>query len=758
MTEGGGLGAHRRLPVLLVLLVVLALAPFLPAILGGGVLVYRDHLAHFLPKRWLLSRALDGDASLLWNPYVSAGVPFLADPESGVFYPPAVLLFGLLPFRFAFDLFPPLHVAWIGLGTYLLLRRNGLEPAPAALGGLVVEWCGFAFSVSDLANTLASWSWIPWALLCARAAAGESGLRRRWAGLTGLCLALSFAAGDPAIALATALLCAATAARSAAGGGRTRREAVRAAAVSISWMAVAAAGLAAVQAVPFLEWALRTRRAEGIPIELATERSLQLPDLLGFFAPLPFAGPGWTRWARTQDFLASLYAGWVPLFAVAWLEARRWRRSLPWAGLAVIGVLLALGKNLPGYGLLYASGLDVVRYPARFLFLSFPAFAVLAALGFSALLERVRGGARLPPARALAPAAGAASMAAFFLLVPLGWPRQVVLGLAGGLARGAVLAGAAGGLALAASRRRLGETSLAGLVLLLAIADLGFYGRPGFDTAPLSSLLAPPVTVAGLRGVSGAPPRVYCAVPLAIRESYAARGDPPPLGHARRSLAFLPSGGSLLYGIAEVGRDPVLPVLSYEPVEKALAGGDGREWERFLGVQLRTDLVRGASGPRLSYRRVRADPSPLRLLDPTGDLAGRPLLDPATAGAVAFGRGAESCPGTSRSDLLEWHSSGLTARVRASCPTLLVHTSDAMPGWRVRLDGQPAGLVPVLGTFQGVIVPPGEHEVRFLYRPRSLVVGAGVSALTLLLLGGAAAARRFTEGGRSAAGRRSGRV
>ena len=58
-----------------VLTVVFAvgLLPFLPALLLGEVFVARDHLYHFLSRRWLLAQALDGAASLIWNPLEAAG-------------------------------------------------------------------------------------------------------------------------------------------------------------------------------------------------------------------------------------------------------------------------------------------------------------------------------------------------------------------------------------------------------------------------------------------------------------------------------------------------------------------------------------------------------------------------------------------------------------------------------------------------------------------------------------------------------------
>jgi uncharacterized membrane protein YfhO len=56
------------------------------------------------------------------------------------------------------------------------------------------------------------------------------------------------------------------------------------------------------------------------------------------------------------------------------------------------------------------------------------------------------------------------------------------------------------------------------------------------------------------------------------------------------------------------------------------------------------------------------------------------------------------------------------------------------PGWRAYLDGQAVGVLRVNYNQRGVLVPAGEHEVRFVYRPKSVIIGATVSLLTAVFL------------------------
>ena len=72
--------------------------------------------------------------------------------------------------------------------------------------------------------------------------------------------------------------------------------------------------------------------------------------------------------------------------------------------------------------------------------------------------------------------------------------------------------------------------------------------------------------------------------------------------------------------------------------------------------------------------------------------------------------------------------SGSTDRRRA----FLVLSDVHYPGWEVRCDGSPAALVRCDYAIMGTVVPAGEHEVSFRFRPTSLRVGGAISALTAL--------------------------
>jgi uncharacterized membrane protein YfhO len=64
---------------------------------------------------------------------------------------------------------------------------------------------------------------------------------------------------------------------------------------------------------------------------------------------------------------------------------------------------------------------------------------------------------------------------------------------------------------------------------------------------------------------------------------------------------------------------------------------------------------------------------------------------------------------------------------------VLVLSEMYFPGWRAFIDGAEAPIYCANYLFRAVQVPRGHHEVAFVYRPMSAVVGAVLSILSVLL-------------------------
>src|SRR3990172_4083421 len=114
---------------------VLAFHPVLAA--SNTLLTDYDLYAYFYPYWNYKAEVMRAGYLPLWNPYLFTGVPFLANIQSGVFYPPNLLMLGLEAPRAA-ALSYLLHLWLPAAGMYLLLRSCTGLGILAGLAGSVL--------------------------------------------------------------------------------------------------------------------------------------------------------------------------------------------------------------------------------------------------------------------------------------------------------------------------------------------------------------------------------------------------------------------------------------------------------------------------------------------------------------------------------------------------------------------------------------------------------------------------------------------
>ena len=333
-----------------IFLALLATTIFLPALVQRQVFTLRDHFDYFQPLRYFTAQELQAGRLPFWNPYSASGEPWLANPQSGVFYPPT-WLFLALPFETAYMLFLLLHLLLLGWGAYLLFARSVSEGA-AVVGGAALMFSGPVLSLLDVQNNLATLAWIPLALWCA-----AEGAWRRGA----VVLALAFLGGEPFFAALAALLYA-----------LVRRK------LDVLWTALAAFGISAVQLLPFLDFVATSDRAAGMEDALILRDSMTAADWLR--AVLPGA-------AAQQQFIPVVYLG-VVVVVLALIGAAAARRNVParaWLVLLCAAIAVSAGPQL-----LTHLPLTLFRYPARLVPIAAVAVAALATIGW----ERIRPGRR----------------------------------------------------------------------------------------------------------------------------------------------------------------------------------------------------------------------------------------------------------------------------------------------------------------------------------------------------------------------------
>jgi hypothetical protein len=99
-------------------------------------------------------------------------------------------------------------------------------------------------------------------------------------------------------------------------------------------------------------------------------------------------------------------------------------------------------------------------------------------------------------------------------------------------------------------------------------------------------------------------------------------------------------------------------------------------------------------------------------------------------GAAAGG----SASAEASAEVTRYEPNLVDVRTKAGGPAVLVLGENHYPGWRAYLDGRSVGVLRVDYNLRGVYVPAGEHEVRFVYRPKSVYFGLLVSLLAAAAL------------------------
>lgn len=346
------------------LLTLLAILLFARPLVRSEVFTFRDHSDYFQPLRYFTAFELRHGRLPLWNPYNASGESWLANPQTGVFYPPA-WLFILLPFASAYTLFLLLHLILLAWGAYLLFSRVGSNDG-ALIGAVALMFCGPTLSLLDISNNLTTFAWIPLVLWCAL-----SGASAPWSGAA---IAMSFLAGEPFFATAGALMFVLI----------RRRQAID--------VALTAFCLAAIQLLPFLAATVGSDRAGAVGAEEILRDSMPLADWLHVAIPPPI-GPAGIAAGLHEQFIPLVYVGLVPvvLAVVGIVTSIRRRATQAWLGLLAVCILISSGSFFrPVAALLTSLPITLVRYPARVVPLGALAVIALAAIGWDRLAPFAR--------------------------------------------------------------------------------------------------------------------------------------------------------------------------------------------------------------------------------------------------------------------------------------------------------------------------------------------------------------------------------
>ena len=357
---------------------ILAVAAYGRLLDPGLMLVDYDALVYFYPLRAYAAAAVLEGRLPLWNASSFAGAPFLANPQTALFYPPTALFFWLaVPYAYSLNLI--LH-AFLAGALFHGFGRLSLSARPiAATAGAAIYMLGGPLSGQyGHLNQLSAAAWLPLILLLGQQAIVRNSRRLALAG--GCVFAVQLLAGHPQqsyMTLAALGLVGLWSGWPAGWRGLARTVGL------LGLLALSGLALAAIQLAPTAELARASIRGSGIDYRDAVAGSLW-PWLVAR-ALLP---------SFQNDLGSTEYLGYIGvsglLLAGLALGAADRRRVALGLLLLVPGLALALGGANPLYPLLYERlpGFASFRVPARWLLLYTLGAACLATTGLDWLLAR----------------------------------------------------------------------------------------------------------------------------------------------------------------------------------------------------------------------------------------------------------------------------------------------------------------------------------------------------------------------------------
>lgn len=692
----------------------------------GQNLIAYDFYGQFYPYIVHAWRSLGAGGGLLWNPYQDCGQPFFGNSQTGLLYPVNVV-FAVLPREPALLASVIINLTIAGVGMFQLCRTLRIERVPALCGAL-------AFQLGWAASMLAAWSpthiapfaWLPVAMWRLERLIRAPSLRGGvWLALV---LAIQLLPGFPQTVFFTYQL---IALRAVWALLFRQVERPRIFLVALALGLVGPVLLDAVQLLPAMEVARESVRQS--PVSDAR---------LG-------ASFSW-RTLRQTLIAQTAEPGNALLLLVAMVgvaAAPRLRRATDAAFYALVAILyfvLSLGPGSIVYAVYARLPMgSAFRGPARLLWVTNFAVAVLVALGCQALLNTDRA----PRTRARLGAALLAGTAALYVL-SAGALRLLDLGFIALLVA----------WALAPSRPSVMRAAPFVLIALIACDVLiggrapvlglrrgDVYGRNAEVFDFVRARLTPQDRVLIVGGQPALDLMAKSATLFALPNIH----DYDALAAQRYAeyFTFLRTARTMhdfedWYWIF----DKLLPSTLQRPLFDATAARylivaqrldtTSRAFDDSLHLLLERDGVRvyenDQAMPRARYvGRVtgRDDAQVLpALIDRAVDLRREVVVSAADAARLS-GSGGD---GSGSVEFVADEPERVVLRVRATAPGFLFLADEYFPGWTATVNGQAQDIVPANHSFRLVAVPAGESEVVFTYRPLSLRIGAVVSAIAVI--------------------------
>lgn len=716
----------------------------------------------------------------LWNPYVLSGTPFMAGLESALFYP-FNFLYLFLPTHLAINYTIILHLFLSGIFFYYFIRYLNIERFPSFISSLV-----YMFAATQVCHiyaghltVLSTIIWIPLLFLFLEKYFRED--RFLYIILAGIVLALQILAGYIQVTFYTIIGLFFYFLFRVVVLYREKRRAKLLVRHSLAFILLVAIGLllSALQLIPTLELVQHSIR-QANAYEFCTSFSFPPENLITFFIPEIFGNNiSLTYWGRCNFWEMCAYLGILPLIlTLIAIIFRRDKYTFFFTGLAILCIVLALGKHIPLFKFLYSyvPGFNLFRGNSKFIFLTTFSLATLSAFGIQSLLKRdssqKRGYLRFSLVLLIITIILALGLG-FFLLwesnhpslwrkilegsaslkrdpaLPLDFHNPQVVTSVSSLASESILKFLAfliaGVLLFFLYARRVFKENIAKvLIFLLVISDLWLFGLKYLVTFPVKDNFYSQKVVNFLANDSDYYRILTVEEPLLNRgmihgiANVAGSGGNPirwynefinfsqerPLEEMQTVMLlrkFPPSLNllNLKYLLLPLGQkveDP-RPTLTFSNSEVHIY--QNKDFLPRAYVVHRTKVIPDRDSIFKEMGRATFNPRDYVILEDNS----APVL------TTNFSKGKDALP-----QITEYVPNRVTIKATLFEKGYLVLTDTYYPGWKVYVDGREQEIYKANYIQRAVYLKPGKHTIEFIYFPRSFRIGLWLSFFTLIIL------------------------
>lgn len=757
------------LPIILV-----PIGVFAPFLFTKQVLFWGTPSMQFVPW-WVQGwRTVFSGELPLWNPYLGMGAPLLANYQSGFFYPP-YWIYGLLymmggaqAIASGIGFVIVIHLIWAAIGMIKVTKLFQFPPYVQVVCALSFSLSGYIISRASFLSIVSTIAWFPWlfAYVTSIVIRRQKGDVYKLSLITGMMLL----AGHAQTAWYAMVFSGIWGIFVIFLGLPTRltfKEYVDKL-LRLASGAFLGVALSAIQLIPTAEYLLQSQRSSAVDYEFAMTYSFWPWRLLGFIAPDMFGNPAFGNyWGYGNYWEDAVYIGMIPfiwgVIAIGRIFLRR--RDQPDTGQSVhpglnflrikiflvvslfVVFMLALGKNTLIFPWLYyhVPTFDMFQAPTRISYLGLFSLIILsgyALSGFRKLQGRALYWARLATMGAFAITAGA--MLGWFLL------KDIEVTFIRATAIAGVWALLAGGVALLAPDNEAHREKWGVLVVMVLSIDLVFAGfnlNPGIDKdfyAVKSNL--PPMDAILDGG------RLYLPTDIEDEIKYHAfflfDTFTPKYSWDELHKTYLPNI-NLLYEIPVANNYDPLQIGLYKTWIDRLGEMDSEtqlKWLYLMNVAAIeevsfTDTLNVKFNPLPAQAgQVSLIPCAVKVKSEDEWFSNLSSLEYNPDHKIFVWRlpdalvGCSSGDGLNRILSVDETPNSLQVSLDLSEPQWLFVSQTWYPGWRVYLDSEQVPLYRANYLFKAVYVPAGKHDIEIVYRPASLLLGAVITFVAVLLL------------------------